>query len=90
MDDKDDTINVSEGLLAGDESAGRKRIVPNSRMIAPGARDIIETKFLHVTVETTGALTLGRTVMDVARRSGLAPNCHVAFGVNRANSSICS
>ena len=44
---------------------------------------VITTRHVHVAVETTGALTLGRTVIDVSDRSGLAANCHVAFAANR-------
>ena len=43
---------------------------------------VITTRLVHVAVETTGALTLGRTVMDVSNRSGLPANCHVAFRAN--------
>lgn len=43
---------------------------------------IIATRHLHVGVETTGLLTIGRTVIDTHARSGKAPNCHVAFDAN--------
>jgi inosine-uridine nucleoside N-ribohydrolase len=45
---------------------------------------IIETAFLHVAVETIGALTVGRTVVDTNFRGGGAPNCHFAFHADRA------
>jgi inosine-uridine nucleoside N-ribohydrolase len=45
-------------------------------------RSLISTQYLHVDVETAGAITLGRTVIDTqfrgASRSRPA-NCHVAF-----------
>jgi inosine-uridine nucleoside N-ribohydrolase len=40
---------------------------------------LITTRHLHVAVETTGTLTVGRTVIDTHFRSGQAPQCHVAF-----------
>ncbi|HWA48839.1 MAG TPA: nucleoside hydrolase [Dongiaceae bacterium] len=40
---------------------------------------IITTRRLHVAVETTGVLTVGRTVIDTHFRSGQTPQCDVAF-----------
>jgi inosine-uridine nucleoside N-ribohydrolase len=40
---------------------------------------IIATRRLHVAVETTGALTVGRTVIDTHFRGRQAPQCDVAF-----------
>lgn len=40
---------------------------------------LLTTRRLHVAVETRGALTVGRTVMDTHSRGGAAPNCDVAF-----------
>lgn len=45
-------------------------------MIEP---DIIETQDYYVAVETTGTLTVGRTVMDTNFRSGRDPNARVAM-----------
>ena len=45
---------------------------------------VITTRFLHVAVETQGALTVGRTVVDTHRRGEGQPNCHFAFGADRA------
>jgi len=45
---------------------------------------VISTKFLHVAVETQGALTVGRTVVDTHFRGDGKPNCHFAFGADRA------
>jgi len=50
-------------------------------LVEPG---VITTRFLHVDVETHGELTVGRTVMDTAARSGLPPNVHVAFDADEA------
>ena len=44
---------------------------------------VIRTEFVHVAVETHGALTTGRTVVDRTGRGGGAPNCHFAFGADR-------
>ena len=40
---------------------------------------IITTRRLHVAVETMGALTVGRTVIDTHHRGGQEPQCDVAF-----------
>jgi inosine-uridine nucleoside N-ribohydrolase len=40
---------------------------------------LIATRRLHVAVETQGALTVGRTVIDTHFRNGKSPNCDVAF-----------
>ncbi len=40
---------------------------------------LITTRRLHVAVETHGALTVGRTVIDTHHRGGQAANCDVAF-----------
>lgn len=40
---------------------------------------VISTRHVHVDVEIHGELTVGRTVIDVAERSGLMPNANVAF-----------
>lgn len=42
-------------------------------------RSIVSTRHLYVDVETRGELTVGRTVIDVGKRSGMDPNVHVAF-----------
>jgi inosine-uridine nucleoside N-ribohydrolase len=44
---------------------------------------VISTQFLHVAIETQGALTVGRTVVDIASRGDGKPNCHFAFGADR-------
>jgi inosine-uridine nucleoside N-ribohydrolase len=40
---------------------------------------IISTSPFHADVETTGELTVGRTVIDTHRRRGMAPNADVAL-----------
>ena len=42
-------------------------------------RDVVTTRPLHVRVETQGALTVGRTVMDTRTHAPGPPNCRVAF-----------
>ena len=44
---------------------------------------VITTDFRHVAVETIGALTMGRTVVDTNFRGENAPNCHFAFHADR-------
>lgn len=43
---------------------------------------IITTRRLHVGVETAGALTVGRTVIDTHHRGAETPQCDVAFDAN--------
>jgi inosine-uridine nucleoside N-ribohydrolase len=45
-------------------------------LVEPG---IVSTVRCHVDVETSGELTLGRTVVDTHARSGHEPNCEVAL-----------
>lgn len=42
--------------------------------------DLLETRHVHIVVETQGIHTIGRTVIDVNRRGNSEPNGHVAFG----------
>jgi inosine-uridine nucleoside N-ribohydrolase len=44
--------------------------------------DIIETRDYHVAVETYGALTVGRSVIDMSFRSGKPANARVAFNAD--------
>jgi inosine-uridine nucleoside N-ribohydrolase len=44
---------------------------------------VISTQFVHVAIETQGALTIGRTVVDTNGRGEGKPNCHFAFGADR-------
>ena len=44
---------------------------------------VIVTEFRHVAVETSGALTVGRTVVDTNFRGDHPPNCHFAFHADR-------
>ncbi len=46
-------------------------------------REIIETKYVNVVIETLGEYTIGRTVVDHEKRTKREPNCHVAFGAKR-------
>ncbi len=50
-------------------------------LIDPG---LITTRHLHVAVETIGALTVGRTVIDTHHRGAHPANCHVAFDADAA------
>ena len=45
-------------------------------------RDVIETRHLHVRVETQGELTVGRTVIDTRTHAPDEPNAHVAFAAD--------
>ncbi|AID34963.1 MULTISPECIES: nucleoside hydrolase [Mesorhizobium] len=48
-------------------------------------RDVIETKFVNVVIETIGEFTVGRTVVDLEKRTNRPANCNVAFHANRAD-----
>jgi inosine-uridine nucleoside N-ribohydrolase len=50
-------------------------------LVAPVLRDL---RRLHVAVEVSGPLTVGRTVIDTHRRGDGAPNCQVAFDADAA------
>lgn len=45
-------------------------------------RSLITTRRVHADVETSGELTTGQTIFDVATRGGRAPNADVAFGAD--------
>jgi purine nucleosidase/ribosylpyrimidine nucleosidase len=45
-------------------------------------RDVIETRHLHVRVETQGELNIGRTVIDTRSHADQQPNAHVAFAAD--------
>jgi inosine-uridine nucleoside N-ribohydrolase len=45
-------------------------------------REVLDIHRVHVDVETTGSLTVGRTVIDAYHRSGKEPNCDVALGAD--------
>lgn len=45
--------------------------------------DIVSTRHLNVTVETSGEFTLGRTVVDFRGVTGRKANCDVALGLDR-------
>jgi inosine-uridine nucleoside N-ribohydrolase len=47
-------------------------------------REVLDVHRLHVDVETAGALTVGRTVIDAYFRGGKEPNCDVALGADAA------
>jgi inosine-uridine nucleoside N-ribohydrolase len=71
--------------------AHQKQEVPHSTPVhdalAVGAvidPSLIVTRKLHVAVETQGALTVGRTVIDTHFRGGQAPNAEVAFDADAA------
>lgn len=48
------------------------------------ARDVLSVQHLHVDVETSGSLTVGRTVIDAYFRGGKEPNCDVALAADPA------
>lgn len=43
---------------------------------------LVDVQHTHVDVETAGALTVGRTVIDLFSRGGKEPNCDVALGAD--------
>jgi inosine-uridine nucleoside N-ribohydrolase len=71
--------------------AHQKQEIPQSTPVhdalAVGAvidPSLIATRRLHVAVETQGALTVGRTVIDTHFRGGQTPNADVAFDADAA------
>ena len=50
-----------------------------AHVLRPG---LVQTKHVHVAVETQSELCRGRTVADVWRRTGRAPNAHVGVDVD--------
>jgi inosine-uridine nucleoside N-ribohydrolase len=80
---------IGHRIVAHDEH--QQQAVPHSTPVhdalAVGslvAPSLISTRRLHVAVETTGALTVGRTVIDTHFRGRHAPNCDVAFDADAA------
>jgi inosine-uridine nucleoside N-ribohydrolase len=80
---------IGHRIVVHDEH--QKQEVPHSTPVhdalAVGALidpSLISTRRLHVAVETQGALTVGRTVIDTHFRGGQAPNCDVAFDADAA------
>jgi pyrimidine-specific ribonucleoside hydrolase len=45
--------------------------------------ELLETRHRHVAIETQSELCRGRTVVDLWRRTGNEPNCHVSVDVDR-------
>jgi inosine-uridine nucleoside N-ribohydrolase len=45
-------------------------------------RDVLDVARVHVDVETSGRLTVGRTVIDIYHRGGHEPNCNVALNAD--------
>ncbi len=67
--------------LADQEAAPIHDALCIASMIDPS---VITTEDYRVDVETEGKFTMGRTVLDVNRRSKLEPNCRVAMGADTA------
>jgi inosine-uridine nucleoside N-ribohydrolase len=65
--------------LAGADAAPVHDALCVASLIEP---DIIETRDYHVDVETSGTLTVGRTVIDTNFRSGKEPNARVAMSAD--------
>jgi inosine-uridine nucleoside N-ribohydrolase len=72
-------IDAYDGALAVTGAAPVHDVVCAAYLVRP---DLITTRRLHVTVETTSPLTVGRTVMDTRLNSPLEPNADVAFGAD--------
>lgn len=68
-------INACSGADSADGAAPVHDVVCTAHLVRP---DIIATRHLPVTVETAGALTIGRTVVDTRPNSPARPNAHVA------------
>jgi purine nucleosidase/ribosylpyrimidine nucleosidase len=74
-------IDAYHGTLSADHSAPVHDVVCTAYLVRP---EIITTRRLHVTVDTTSPLTVGRTVMDTRPNSKQEPNADVAFGADAA------
>lgn len=71
-------IDAYRGTVS-DQSAPVHDVVCTAYLVRP---EIITTRRVHVTVETTSPLTVGRTVMDTRVGSKQEPNADVAFGAD--------
>lgn len=72
-------IDAYDGTVAVDDAAPVHDVVCTAYLVRP---EVITTRSLHVTVDTTSPLTIGRTVMDTRLKSTQKPNADVAFGAD--------
>jgi inosine-uridine nucleoside N-ribohydrolase len=72
-------IDAYHGTVAGDDAAPVHDVVCTAYLVRP---EIITTRSLHVTVDVTSPLTVGRTVMDTRLGSTKEPNANVAFSAD--------
>lgn len=83
------SICLDQRVIAHDASQPQK--IPHSAAVHDALciaylidSAVIPLDFVHVGIETTGALTFGRTVMDIRDRGSEAANAHVAFTADRS------
>ncbi|MGN9840620.1 nucleoside hydrolase [Nonomuraea sp. H19] len=72
-------IDAYDGTVTADDAAPVHDVVCTAYLVRP---EIITTRSLHVTVDTTSPLTIGRTVMDTRLNSPQKPNADVALGAD--------
>ncbi|WP_188194153.1 nucleoside hydrolase [Nonomuraea sp. SYSU D8015] len=72
-------IDAYDGTVNAADAAPVHDVVCAAYLVRP---EVITTRSLHVTVETAGPLTIGRTVMDTRLNSTQKPNAEVAFGAD--------
>ncbi|AXB47638.1 nucleoside hydrolase [Amycolatopsis albispora] len=75
-----DAYSAGHGISATD-AAPVHDAVCTAYLVRP---EIITTRHLHVTVDTSSSLTVGRTVMDTRPNAVGEPNAHVAFSADPA------
>ncbi|SEG99226.1 purine nucleosidase/ribosylpyrimidine nucleosidase [Nonomuraea solani] len=72
-------IDAYDGTVTTAGAAPVHDVVCTAYLVRP---EVITTRRLHVTVDTTSPLTVGRTVMDTRLGSTQEPNADVAFGAD--------
>ena len=72
---------AAAGATGRDDAAPVHDALCTAYLVRP---EVISTRPVHVTVETRGDRTVGRTVMDLRSGTTAVPNCDVAFGADAA------
>jgi inosine-uridine nucleoside N-ribohydrolase len=72
-------IAAYANVLPGASAAPVHDVLCTAYLVAP---EVVDLRHLHVTVDTTSELTLGRTVMDTRHDSRQPANAHVALSAN--------
>ncbi|MEU7835235.1 nucleoside hydrolase [Nonomuraea sp. NPDC049129] len=72
-------ISAYHGVVSAEDAAPVHDVVCTAYLVQP---QVITTRSVHVAVETTDCLTVGRTVMDTRLGAAQKPNADVAFGAD--------